>query len=72
MGEESEKLKTLHPESTDQIAAKQAEISMLWETLKHKVSRVLLIYHMQINTMYMIIHTSRGRKSIIDAQSVHL
>ena len=34
--DEAEKLKLLHPDSTDQIAAKNAEISMLWETLKHK------------------------------------
>ena len=26
-----------HPESTDQIAAKQAEIVGLWEGVKHKV-----------------------------------
>ena len=37
LGKESLQLQVVHPASADLIAAKQAEIGMLWEGLKHKV-----------------------------------
>jgi spectrin alpha len=37
--DESNQLRIKHPNSADQIIAKQAEISMLWESLKHKASK---------------------------------
>ena len=40
MVEEAERLRTMHVGSADQIAAKQAEIGMLWENLKHKVHKL--------------------------------
>eukprot|EP00731_Ephydatia_muelleri_P023860 Em0016g131a len=39
LGEEAMNLQKNHPESTDQIAAKQAEIVGLWEGVKHKASK---------------------------------
>lgn len=37
LSEEAERLRHIHPTSADQIAAKQAEIGVLWEGLKHQV-----------------------------------
>ena len=37
LSEEAERLRHLHLTSADQIAAKQAEIGVLWEGLKHQV-----------------------------------
>ena len=39
LGEEARGLQTKHPDSGDQIAAKQAEIVGLWEGLKHKAAK---------------------------------
>ena len=39
LGKESVQLQVVHPSSADLIAAKQAEIGMLWEGLKHKVHK---------------------------------
>ena len=38
LSDEADRLKETHPEQTDDITAKQAEISQNWERLKDKVS----------------------------------
>ena len=39
LGEEARRLQSAHPSSSDQIAAKQAEMVGLWEGLKRKASQ---------------------------------
>ena len=39
LGEEARRLQGAHPDSSDQIAAKQAEVVGLWEGLKRKASQ---------------------------------
>ncbi len=39
LGEESRSLQNKHAESSDQIAAKQAEIVGLWEGIKRKAAK---------------------------------
>ena len=41
LGEEARRLQGEHPDSADRIAAKQAEIVELWETIKRKVRAIL-------------------------------
>ena len=39
LGEEARRLQVRHSDSSDQIAAKQAEIVGLWEAIKRKASK---------------------------------
>ena len=45
LGEEAVNLQKNHQESTDQIAAKQAEIVGLWEGVKHKVCMCVCVFY---------------------------